>query len=140
MFLKSKKKIFIFEVILICFVSIKLLGNDKNAYELLKNCNNYYNWTIKNYKVPVDDKQLFNMGKCQGTIETIGRMMLTLCYETKRNMNINHKMTANLEGIRTIEIVKKLVEHASNDGNLRKFSSHSYLINFINTNWPCKKI
>jgi hypothetical protein len=52
-------------------------------------------------------------------------------------MNVNKKMTANLKGVKTIEIVKRFVETASLDGNIRNFSAQIYLINFINKNWPC---
>ena len=107
------------------------------ADDLLKGCQNYYHWVENNYKDQVDEKMLFDMGKCQGVVETMGKAMLTLCYENKRNMNVNKKMTANLKGVKTIEIVKRFVETASLDGNIRNFSAQIYLINFINKNWPC---
>ena len=88
--------------------------------------------------MPVDEKVLFNMGKCQGVIETLGKTMLTLCYENRRNANINKKLAANLEGVKTINIIEKFLKKASSDGKLRSYSSYSYLINFISEQWPCK--
>ena len=114
------------------------MGNERTAHELYTSCSNYFDWVNKDYKIPVDQKTLFNMGKCQGIIETLGRTMLTLCYEKKRNMSINSKLTANLKGIKTIDIVKKFVKKAYNDGGLRSISSHSYLLDFISKTWPCK--
>ena len=78
------------------------------------------------------------MGKCQGVIETLGKTMLTLCYERKRNVNINKNLTANLEGIKTIEIIEKFLRFAYSDSKLRSYSSSSYLISFISKSWPCK--
>ena len=125
-------------LIAIIFLNCNILKSDQmTAYELLKSCQNYYNWVEKNYKDQVDEKMLFNMGKCQGVVETMGKTMLTLCYENKRNMNVNKRMTANLKGVKTIEIVKRFVKTASLDGNIRNFSAQIYLINFINKNWPC---
>ena len=89
--------------------------------------------------MPVDEKTLFNMGKCQGVIETIGKTMLTLCYERNRNLNINRQFTANLQGVKTIEIVEKFIKKSVTDSNLRNYDSHTYLIKFINQNWPCNK-
>ena len=126
-------------LIAIIFLNNNILKSDEmTAYDLLKSCQNYYHWVEKNYKDQVDEKMLFNMGKCQGVVETMGKTMLTLCYENKRNMNVNKRMTANLKGIKTIDLVKKFVETASLDGNIRNFSAQMYLINFINKNWPCK--
>ena len=125
-------------LIAIIFLNNNILkSKEMTAYELFKSCQNYYQWVEKNYKPQVDEKILFNMGKCQGVVETMGKAMLTLCYENKRNMNINKRMTANLKGIKTIEIVKRFVETASLDGSIRNFSAQIYLINFINKNWPC---
>ena len=77
------------------------------------------------------------MGKCQGIIETLGKTMLTLCYEKKRNLNIDNKLTANLKGVKTIDIVEKLVENAFLEANLRGISAQTYLIFLINKIWPC---
>ena len=126
-------------LIAITFLNNNIIKSEEmQAYELLESCKNYYHWVEKNYKDQVDEKMLFNMGKCQGVVETMGKTMLTLCYENKRNMNVNKRMTANLKGVKTIEIVKRFVEVALLDGNIRNFSAQIYLINFINKNWPCK--
>ena len=125
-------------LIAIIFLNNNILKSDEmNAYDLLKSCQNYYYWVETSYKELVDEKTLFNMGKCQGVIETMGKTMLTLCYENKRNMNVNKKLTANLKGVKTIDIVKKFVEVASLDRSIRNFSAQIYLINFINKSWPC---
>ena len=81
---------------------------------------------------------LFNMGKCQGIIETLGRTMTTLCLEKKRNVNINNKLTANLNGIKTIELIKSFLKHAPQDNKLRFYSAISYLADFMSKQWPCK--
>ena len=113
-------------------------AKDINAYEVYKICSNYYQWVNKNYSIPVDEKMLFNMGKCQGIIQTLGRTMLTLCYENKTNANINKKLTANLQGIKTIDIIKGFLNAAEKDEKLRSYSANSYLIEFISQQWPCK--
>ena len=128
------------KLLLICIIFLNnniLKSQEMRADDLLKGCQNYYHWVENNYKGQIDEKMLFDMGKCQGVVETMGKTMLTLCYENKRNMNVNKKMTANLKGVKTIEIVKRFVETASLDGNIRNFSAQIYLINFINKNWPC---
>ena len=135
-----KKKEYMKKILLICIIFLNnniLKSEEMRAYDLFKGCQNYYLWVENNYKGQVDEKMLFAMGKCQGVVETMGKTMLTLCYENKRNMNVNKKMTANLKGVKTIEIVKRFVETASIDGNIRNFSAQIYLINFINKNWPC---
>ncbi len=120
------------------FANINNLKSDEiNAFQLFKGCESYYYWVKKNYKIPVDEKVLFSMGKCQGVLETMGKTMLTLCYERKRNLNINKQLTANLKGIKTIEIVEKFIQTAAKESRLRKYTAHSYLIKFINKNWPC---
>ena len=135
-----KKKEYMKKILLICIIFLNnniLKSEEMRAYDLFKGCQNYHHWVENNYKDQVDAKMLFAMGKCQGVVETMGKAMLTLCYENKRNMNVNKKMTANLKGVKTIEIVKRFVETASLDGNIRNFSAQIYLINFINKNWPC---
>ena len=112
-------------------------AKEMNASELYASCKNYYNWVIKDYNEPVDHKSMFYMGKCQGIIETIGKTMLTLCYERRRNLNIDNKLTANLEGVKTIEIVEKILEYGSLKTNLRGISSQTYLILLLNKIWPC---
>ena len=56
----------------------------------------------------------------------------------RRNANINRNLAANLEGVKTINIIEKFLIKASSDGKLRSYSSHSYLISFISKQWPCK--
>ena len=139
MFLRNK----IFRLIIYIFFILQIsmgssLSKDMNAQEIYNSCKNYYEWVNKNYAIPIDEKVLFNMGKCQGTIETLGKTMLTLCYESKRNVNINKGLTANLEGIKTIDIIENFLQKAFADGKLRSYSSHSYLLSFISKKWPCK--
>ena len=129
-------KIIIF-FLLFFFHHSYLKSDEVSAFDLFKGCESYYFWVNHNYKTPVDDKILFNMGKCQGVVETIGKTMLTLCYERKRNLNINKQLTANLKDVKTIEIVEKFVQSAANNSNLRNYSAHTYLLKFINKNWPC---
>ena len=106
--------------------------------EIYSICEDYYHWVNKNYDIPVDSKTLFNMGKCQGIMETLGRTMTTLCLEKKRNVNINNKLTANLNGIKTIDLIQSFLKHASQDNKLRSYSATSYLAGFISQKWPCQ--
>ena len=78
------------------------------------------------------------MGKCQGIMETLGRTMTTLCLEKKRNVNINKKLTANLNGIKTIDLIQSFLKYASQDSKLRSYSASSYLAGFISQKWPCQ--
>ena len=127
--------------IFIVYLSFKstLLAQDITAYDLYKSCKNYYEWIRNDFKFPVDEKILFNMGKCQGIIETTGKTMLTLCYENKRNLNINKHLTADLKNIKSIIIIRAFLKHAENDPSLRKYDGNAYLMNFVSSNWPCKK-
>ena len=136
MFLNNK----ILKLILLAFFFIQINTNsarakDANAKDI---CKDYYYWVNKNYDIPVDSKTLFNMGKCQGIIETLGRTMTTLCFDKKRNVNINKKLTANLNGIKTIQLIKSFLNHASQDNQLRSYSATSYLADFISKQWPCQ--
>ena len=126
---------------LIFFIQINTYvarAKDADAKEIYSICKDYYNWVNKNYKIPVDSKTLFNMGKCQGIIETLGRTMTTLCYDKKRNANINNKLTANLDGIKTIEVVESFLKNAAQDNKLRSYEATSYLADFISKQWPCQ--
>ena len=114
-------------------------AKDTNAREIYSICKDYYNWVNKNYDIPVDSKTLFNMGKCQGIMETLGRTMTTLCLEKKRNVNINNKLTANLDGIKTIDLIKSFLKYASQDNKLRSYSATSYLADFMSQRWPCQQ-
>ena len=126
--------------LIILIVSITNFGNtaEVTTQEFLKGCKNYYLWVNKNYEIPVDEKILFNMGKCQGVIETMGKVMLTLCYESKRNLSISKQITANLKGIRTIEIIEELIKSTSTEKRLRSMPVQTFLFNFMSNNWPCK--
>ena len=126
--------------LIILIVSITNFGNtaEVTTQEFLKGCKNYYLWVNKNYEIPVDEKILFNMGKCQGVIETMGKVMLTLCYESKRNLSISKQITANLKGIRTIEIIEELIKSTDTEKRLRSMPVQTFLFNFMSNNWPCK--
>ena len=139
MFLSNK----ILQLIILAFLFIPIHSNlvrakDINAGEIYSICKDYYHWVNKNYDIPVDSKTLFNMGKCQGIMETLGRTMTTLCLEKKRNVNINKKLTANLNGIKTIDLIQSFLKHASRDNKLRSYSASSYLADFISQKWPCQ--
>ena len=112
-------------------------ARDNDAKEIYNICKDYYHWVNKNYNIPVDSKTLFNMGKCQGIIETLGRTMTTLCYEKKRNVNIHKSLTANLDGIKTIEVIASFLKNAAQDNKLRSYSATNYLASFISEQWPC---
>lgn len=126
--------------LIILIVSITNFGNtaEVTTQEFLKGCKNYYLWVNKNYEIPVDEKILFNMGKCQGVIETMGKVMLTLCYESKRNLSISKQITANLKGIRTIDIIEELIKSTDTEKRLRSMPVQTFLFNFMSNNWPCK--
>ena len=138
MFLRYKTLQLIFSAIFFIQININSVrAKDTNAREIYKICKDYYHWVNKDYNIPVDSKTLFNMGKCQGIMETLGRTMTTLCLEKKRNVNINNKLTANLNGIKTIDLIKSFLKHASQDNKLRSYSASSYLADFISQKWPC---
>ena len=138
MLLKNKPIIFLLFVFFSYMIVERTLTKEMNASQLYASCKNYHNWVTNDFNDPVDHKTMFNMGKCQGIIETLGKTMLTLCYERRRNLNIDKKLTANLEGVKSIEIVEKIVENGSPEANLRGISSHTYLILLLNKIWPCK--
>ena len=56
----------------------------------------------------------------------------------QRNVNINNKLTANLNGIKTIDLIQSFLKHASQDNKLRSYSAASYLADFISQKWPCQ--
>ena len=113
-------------------------SQEYSAYDLLKSCNNYKNWIENNFESPVDPQLLFNMGKCQGIMETTGKIMSTLCLESKRNVNINSQLSANLDGVRTISLVKEYVSYASSVGNLQKYNAQNLLTKVLSKKWPCR--
>ena len=139
MFLSNKTLQLIFFAFFFIQINTYLVqAKDTNAREIYSICKDYYNWVNKNYDIPVDSKTLFNMGKCQGIMETLVRTMTTLCLEKKRNVNINNKLTANLNGIKTIDLIQSFLKHASRDNKLRSYSASSYLADFISQKWPCQ--
>ena len=140
MFLSNKILRLIFFAFFFIQINIDLVyAKDTNAKEIYSICKDYFHWVNKNYNIPVDSKTLFNMGKCQGIMETLGRTMTTLCLEKKRNVNINKKLTANLNGIKTIDLIQSFLKHASRDNKLRSYSASSYLADFISQKWPCQQ-
>ena len=139
MFLNNKTlHLILFAFFFIQINTNSVIAKDTNAREIYSICKDYYDWVNKNYDIPVDSKTLFNMGKCQGIMETLGRTMTTLCLEKKRNVNINNKLTANLSGIKTIDLIQSFLKYASQDNKLRSYSSTSYLADFISQQWPCR--
>ena len=83
-------------ILFIIFNANISLAQEYSGYDLLKSCKNYKNWIEDEFESPVDQQLLFNMGKCQGILETTGKIMSTLCAERKMNANINKQLTANL--------------------------------------------
>ena len=107
------------------------------AAELYKNCKNYHDWVANKFDVPVDEQLLFNMGKCLGNVETTGKMMLTLCQESRRNANISNQLTANLKRVKTFSIIEELVNKSGNMSNLQKYDGQLILMEIIRRKWPC---
>ncbi len=131
-----KKKIFL--VFLLVFYFRNSHGQEFSALDLFKSCTNYNDWIENSFESPVDQQLLFNMGKCQGIMETTGKVMLTLCLEKQRNANINQQLTANLAGIRTITLVKEFITRAEGVTNLQKYNAQSFLSKILSSRWPCK--
>ena len=128
-------------LIIVFLIAIKTkisLAQEYSAYDLLKSCNNYKSWIENKFESPVDQQVLFNMGKCQGIVETTGKIMSTLCAERKRNVNINKQIAANLEGIRTVSLIKEYVFIASSLGNIQKYSAQNLLTKILSKKWPCR--
>ena len=114
-----------------------LYAADMTAAELYKNCKNYHDWVVNKFDVPVNEQLLFNMGKCLGQVETTGKMMLTLCRESRRNANISNQLTANLKRVKTFSIVEELVNISGNIANLQKYDGQLLLMQIIRQKWPC---
>ena len=131
-----KKNLIIF--FLIIFNAKVSFAQEYSAYDLLKSCSDYKNWIDNKFESPADQKLLFNMGKCQGILETTGKIMSTLCVERKRNVNINKQLAANLQGIRTVSLVREYVSVASSIGNIQKYSAQSLLTQILSKKWPCE--
>ena len=127
----------IFLVFSIIFVPGNSFSQEFTGHDLFKNCNNYKNWIDSEFEEPADPQTFFNMGKCQGIMETTGKMMLTLCKERKRNVNIHKQLSANLEGIRTISLVKEYLAKASNISNLQRYNAQELLSIILSKRWPC---
>ena len=126
-------------IILSIIFSVNIsLAQEYSAYDLLKSCNNYKTWIENEFESPVDPQLLFNMGKCQGILETTGKMMSTLCAEKKMNVNINKQLTANLEGIKTISLVREYIFIASTIENIQKYSAQNLLSKILSKKWPCR--
>jgi vacuolar-type H+-ATPase catalytic subunit A/Vma1 len=132
-----KNSFFIIVTLIVLNVKVSFT-QEYSAYDLLKSCSNYKNWIEKNFDSPVDQQALFNMGKCQGILETTGKIMSTLCIERKRNANINKQLAANLEGVRTLLLVREYVNVASSIENLQKYSAQSLLTKILSNKWPCR--
>ena len=126
-------------IILSIIFSVNIsLAQEYSAYDLLKSCNNYKTWIENKFESPVDQQLLFNMGKCQGILETTGKIMSTLCAEKKMNVNINKQLTANLEGIKTISLVREYIFIASTIENIQKYSAQNLLSKILSKKWPCR--
>ena len=126
-------------IILSIIFSVNIsLAQEYSAYDLLKSCNNYKTWIENEFESPVDPQLLFNMGKCQGILETTGKIMSTLCAERKMNANINKQLTANLEGVKTISLVREYIFVASSIENIQKYSAQNLLSKILSKKWPCR--
>ena len=129
-------------IIILFFSSYLLASNifsqEFSALDLYKNCKNYKDWIESNFEEPVNSQILFNMGKCQGIMETTGKVMLTLCKERQRNVNINKNLSANLEGIRTISLVKEYIMRAPSFDSLQNYNAQELLALILSQRWPCR--
>ncbi len=126
-------------IILSIIFSVNIsLAQEYSAYDLLKSCNNYKTWIENKFESPVDQQLLFNMGKCQGILETTGKIMSTLCAERKMNVNINKQLTAKLEGVKTISLVREYIFVASSIENIQKYSAQNLLTKILSKKWPCR--
>ena len=126
-------------IILFIIFNAKIsVAQEYSAYDLLKSCNNYKTWIENKFESPVDQQLLFNMGKCQGILETTGKIMSTLCAERKMNANINKQLTANLEGVKTISLVREYIFVASSIENIQKYSAQNLLSKILSKKWPCR--
>ena len=126
--------LFFSSYLLICNIS----SQEYSALDLYKNCKNYKDWIESNFEEPINSQVLFNMGKCQGIMETTGKIMLTLCKERQRNVNINKNLSANLDGIRTISLVKEYVMRAPSFDSLQNYNAQELLALILSQKWPCR--
>ena len=125
-------------ILFIIFNANISVAQEYSAYDLLKSCNNYKTWIENKFESPVDQQLLFNMGKCQGILETTGKIMSTLCAERKMNVNINKQLTAKLEGVKTISLVREYIVVASSIENIQKYSAQNLLTKILSKKWPCR--
>ena len=125
-------------ILFIIFNANISVAQEYSAYDLLKSCNNYKTWIENKFESPVDQQLLFNMGKCQGILETTGKIMSTLCAERKMNVNINKQLTAKLEGVKTISLVREYIFVASSIENIQKYSAQNLLTKILSKKWPCR--
>ena len=128
--------------IILFFSSYLLVFNissqEFSALDLYKSCKNYKDWIESNFEEPINPQVLFNMGKCQGIMETTGKIMLTLCKERQRNVNINKNLSANLDGITTISLVKEYVMRAPGFNSLQNYNAQELLSLILSQRWPCR--
>ena len=128
--------------IILFFSSYLLVFNissqEFSALDLYKSCKNYKDWIESNFEEPINSQVLFNMGKCQGVMETTGKIMLTLCKERQRNVNINKNLSANLDGITTISLVKEYVMRAPGFDSLQNYNAQELLSLILSQRWPCR--
>ncbi len=125
-------------ILFIIFNANISVAQEYSAYDLLKSCNNYKTWIENKFESPVDQQLLFNMGKCQGILETTGKIMSTLCAERKMNVNINKQLIAKLEGVKTISLVREYIFVASSIENIQKYSAQNLLTKILSKKWPCR--
>tara|TARA_X000000950_G_scaffold199980_1_gene240742 strand:- start:249 stop:620 length:372 start_codon:yes stop_codon:yes gene_type:complete len=122
---------------LVALFSRNLFADGITAVELYKSCKNYYDWVSSKFDLPVDEKMLFDMGKCQGAVIATGKIMLTVCKEKKMNVNISKQLAANLTGIKSFDIIEYLVDESIKANNLHKTDGQFFLMQIIEKKWPC---
>ena len=54
------------------------------------------------------------------------------------NVNINKQLAANLEGVKTISLVREYVFVASSIENVQKYSAQNLLTKILSKKWPCR--
>ena len=55
----------------------------------------------------------------------------------KKKCEHKQKLSANLEGIRTISLVKEYVARASNINSLQNYNALELLSTILSNRWPC---
>ena len=112
-------------------------AQETNAEELYLACKNYINWIDNDFRDPVDEKILFNMGKCQGIVESVGKTMYTLCIERARNLDIPKQITANIGNMKTRKLIRAFVYYAEQSSNLAGISAYTFLLKTYSKRWAC---